>query len=252
MIRLFSISLVVLGLACGTGLGQLPSDARFAYEWNVNNTPITAPSLSATVGTSFTLQVYLKQTAGALDVFQNQGGLFGGGVRATYGGNPGGGVNAGVIVVANSGTTANTNGITYNPLFNDVATSNSSLVANANYAQFLAATTGASGVPATSGRVLLGTFVFQVTGTAGQSTILTADRTRDNNTGSSFLNSNVTFNNGWTLDPVITAHSLTINVVPVPEPASMILVGAAGMGVVAGIRRWRKRRAATAPPEPAA
>ena len=138
-------------------------------------------------------------------------GLFGGGVRATYGSPTG---TPGVIRVAS------TAGISYNSGFNDTQGSDSSLVANADYAQFTALSDGVAGVTGSNQQVLLGSFTFQVQGAVGDSTVLTAATVPT-------LSDTVTFDNSYELDPLISPRALTVTVVPVPEPGHVLAFGAA-------------------------
>ena len=90
------------------------------------------------------------------------------------------------------------------------------------------------GVMPTDGRVLLGTFTF--TGHRAGSVGLTAI---DPNPSTDFDTSS--FTNANALDPLIDPGAATLTVVPVPEPAALLAVGAAGLGALGAVRRARFR-----------
>ena len=103
-----------------------------------------------------------------------------------------------------------------------------------NFAEFVASTpfSGPAATPDGTGRVLLGSFTYQVPGAAGTSTTLIADLI-PNGTQVELI----TWTNGFTLDPVTSADTITINVVPVPEPASVLGVAAGITALGAFVRR---------------
>jgi len=187
---------------------QLPADARFAYSWATAGGGAVGSTLSVPAGGSFTLQVFVSQTAGTTDVFAAEAGLFSGGVRATYG-------NAGVVTVAG------VNDLVYNPAFNDTLSSDPSRAATATYAEFVGYTDGTVTVAPSAGRVYLGAITFQVTGLSGASGTLTAGTVPN-------LADLVTGTNGFALDDVTAPASVTLTVAPVPEPALCLAAGLLG------------------------
>jgi hypothetical protein len=193
------LALVIFAVTAAPATAQLPADARFAYEWNLNGSAL-GNSLDVTAGSTVTLQVYLRQTLGATQVLTAEGGLFSGGTRTTYG-------TTGVLSVAT------VNDIVPNPRFSNT----DFLVRNTtvNFAEFIASTpfSGPAATPDGTGRVLLGSFTYQVPGAAGTSTTLVADLV-PNGTQVELI----TWTNGFTLDPVTSADTITINVVPAPAP----------------------------------
>jgi hypothetical protein len=213
-------ALLLAAVVCAPAQAQPPPGTQFQYEWYAAGQPV-AGTFTATPGSSFTLQVFLRQTAGPTDVLADEHGLFGGGVRATYG-NPTG--TPGVIRVAS------TAGISYNSGFTDTESSDSSLVATPDYAQFTALTDGLTGVTGSGQQVLLGAFTFQVQGGVGSSTVLTAVTVPT-------VSDTVTFDNSYELDPLISPQSLTVSVVPVPEPGLVLAFGAAAAAGLALRRR---------------
>jgi hypothetical protein len=217
------LALSVMLIAVSTAWSQpLPADARFAYSWReVGGTTAITGTRNVTEGSNFTLEVWLTQTAGATNVLATEGGLFGGGVRTTYNSTPN------VIGVT---TTAN---ITANAAFNDTPTFSNSVVANANFAQFTAATTGVSGAPATNSAILIGTFTYTVSGTVGQNTNLVAGDIPPAN-----FSELVTFNNVFILDAVTDPSSLFIVVNPVPEPVTILSISVASL---MGLRMLRRK-----------
>jgi len=213
---------------CTLARAQLPAGTQFQYEWYSQGQPISG-SLTAAAGSTFTLQVYLHQTAGPTDVLAVEHGLFGGGVRATYG-NPTG--TPGVIRVMS------TTDISYNSGFNDTEGSNSSLVANGDYAQFMALSDGLAGVAGSNQSVLLGAFTFQVQGAAGDSTSLTAASVPT-------FSDTITFDSLYELDPLISPKTVTVNIIPVPEPASALMAGTLAATGLTFLARRRKRSSYT-------
>ena len=91
--------------------------------------------------------------------------------------------------------------------------------------------------------ILIGTFRITSGGTLGTSTITTADLT-SNNTTAYYNGVNGTTGTLVGLDSFTSANNdtLTINVVAVPEPSSMILLGAGIFG--AAVRRLRRKQSA--------
>lgn len=216
-------ALIIFAVTAAPATAQLPADARFAYEWNLNGTALGS-SLNVVTGSTVTLQVYLIQTQGATQVLTAEGGLFSGGTRTTYG-------TTGVLSVAT------VNDIVPNPRFSNT----DFLVRNTttNFAEFIASApfAGPAATPDATGRVLLGSFTYQVPGAAGSSTTLTADLV-PNGTQVEII----TWTNGFQLDPVTSPDVITINVVPVPEPASVLGV-AAGVAALGAFVRRRFRKA---------
>lgn len=218
------ISTIILSFVCLITLSSdanaqsLPSGTAFTYEWRQGGTLVSG-TLNVTTPT-VTLQLYLRQTAGAdPDLLATEHGLFGGGGRVTYG-------TTGVVNVAT------TSDISYNPAFNDTATSNSTLVTNTNFAEFRAVSdlSGANGALATNGLIQLGSFNFTVVGSG--TTTLTAGTVP-------VLADTVTYANLLELDPVIQTYAITLSVVP--EPTTII--GLAGVIGYAGFkikRRFKK------------
>ena len=97
---------------------------------------------------------------------------------------------------------------------------------------------GATPVPfAATDQILLGTFTFTPTA-AGTFTLTAGDRGPLDDS----IATDVNFGDLVLLDPSIAADGLTIFVTPVPEPTSLLAIGA-----VAGVGAWWRRR-----PRPAA
>jgi hypothetical protein len=190
--------------------GLAAAQATFTYEWNRSGVflPNNA-SISVVTGTTFSLDVYLRETSNTNILSTDK--LFSAGVRTTYS-NP-----------ANIVNVPNTTSIVRNPLFND-AGSFTPTINNPNFAQFTAAVVD----PNTdlvgsdlSKRILLGTFTFATPGAANTSTTIQALDIP----GSDDMITGI----GTSIDLQITPTSLIINVTPVPEPASVLVIAGAGM-----------------------
>lgn len=221
MNRCFAATCFATMFLCSTAGAQLPADARFAYSWRqVGGTTAIVGPINVTPGSNFTLEVWLSQTQGATNVLADEGGLFAGGVRTTYNSTP------------NVVSVTNTTNIAANPAFNDAPTFAGSVTANANFAQFFAATNGLSGAPAANSSILIGTFTYTVSGNVGQSVTLTAG-----DVPPASFSELVTFTNLYSLDSVTSP--VMLDVLVVPEPA--VVFGLSALGLL-GLRSLRSRR----------
>jgi hypothetical protein len=224
-----ALSIAVAAGPPAAAQGPPPAGVRFQYAWYSGGSPV-AGSINVTAGQTFTLDVYLSQTAGTPNFLTQEGGLIGAGVRATYGSPTG---NAGVISVA--GVTD----ITVNTQFNQVADSNATRQANANFAQFSEFTDTTFGVlPDAQGRILVGSFRFTTaTNPTFTQTLLRAADIPGSTETITFSMGNFTY----ALDSAIDEAALTVNFIPVPEPG--LTLGLAAVGAVALTRAGRPRRA---------
>jgi hypothetical protein len=204
MQRLLLLALLTVAVAAAPARAQ-----PFTFQFAQNGTPITALTLLAT-GQTAPVQVYLHESAPGTTLATQK--LFSFGVRV----NTPGGVAA----------VQSTSDIVQNPAFDLVNIRQ----ADANSARLdAAAFTNPFVGPDALGSILLGTFTVTAT-KGGSATFATADP--DPNA------SNTATGTGTVLDSQIQNASLTVTVVP--EPSTLLLVGAAavGWGVV------RRRRAA--------
>jgi MYXO-CTERM domain-containing protein len=224
---LLAFAAVVVGSPALFAQQAPPDGYQFTYAWYSDGSPVSG-SLSYAPGATFTLDVYIFQTAGATNFLTQEGGVMTAGVRANYG-SPGG--TPGVISVASPATD-----ITVNPAFNETESSNTTRQADSNSAQFTAFTDASYGVlPDAQGKILLGQFKFTVSDApAASSTVLTAEDIPSPSTDT------ITYSGGdftYYLDPAISPASVTINVSPVPEPGWAL----AAAGAAALLTRLRRR-----------
>lgn len=217
----------VIGMAAGQAAAQ-----DYTYEWYKADTGnrVTGSSVDVPVGSIVTLQVYIRERVGGT-VLGTQG-LFSAGVRATY--------DPAVALVPDLSSIS---GNTGSGGFNDPAEFQRRLGNPNTYAEFeVAVTDPFAGVrPAADNQVLLGTFTFRADGQVGSSAVVTAldiPGTQDTLTG--FSGSPPS--GGMELDGLIQSGQVTIHVVPVPEPATALVIGAAGVAVFGGVRRARRGR----------
>lgn len=195
----------------------------------------SSPAVAAinyTPGQPITVSVYLTQTSGPTNYLASENGLGQGAVLISFAAD-------GPVSVADvSDITPNTSAAASaaNPTsFNDVGLSNSSRAVTSTSARLLATTDYSYGVlPDVSGRIRLGDVTFQTSG-AGVSGNVTFDGIPGN-----FID-NLTLS-GTDLDSAVTP--VQFNFSPVPEPATVLAVGALGLAVAGVRRRWRATRAA--------
>jgi hypothetical protein len=217
MRRIINTMVVAVGFLA-TGWSQ-SAQAQLSYEWNRDTQPVTG-SIQVDEGSTVALRVYLREQTGGTTL-QNQR-LSSFGVRARYD-NP-----TGVVSVPD------TNAISRNPAFTDFYLP---AVNNPTSAQFTAAVAiqdpGVS--PDTDNRIWLGTFTFTVASGIGatQTTIRAIDipQSDDTFTGT-----------GTQLDSLIADAPLVIEVVPVPEPMTILLAGSVALTALQTARRLRRRR----------
>jgi hypothetical protein len=198
------------------------TQAQFSYEWHRDGQPVSG-TIEAVAGSTLTLQVYLREQTGGT-VLQTEK-LISAGVRARYD-NP-----IGVVSVPD------TSAMSRNPLLTDWVLQS---VNNPTDAQFSAAVrlTEPGLSPDANNRILLGSFSFQVTPNVGNSTLLRAiDIPNSNDT---FTGTLAGGGGHSELDALITPADLTIHVSPVPEPTTVMLIGALGLSTARIIRRRRR------------
>jgi hypothetical protein len=204
--------------------GPAAQAQTFTYEWNYQGAFIpNSGTITVTGSTSFTMDVYIRETSATTVLSTAR--LFGAGVRASYN-SPGG-----VISVPNTASIAR------NPQFNDAAAFTPTVNAANNFAQFTEAVVN----PVTdlvssdvNKRIFLGSFTFQAanvgTTTNTALTALDIPGTQDTITGL-----------GQSIDSLIAPTTITVSVVPVPEPAGLLVLAGAAGGLAALRRRSLSR-----------
>jgi hypothetical protein len=193
-------------------------DKPLVFEF-ADNAGVAASAFTVTEAQTIRIRVYLLERNAQGTVLTGDGGLGTSAVRVTYG-------------AASAATIANPSDIAPAiPPWADGTTSGTN--ADSGVLNLLSPTN--QGVLPTGGRVFLGTFTF--TGhRPGAVTLGAVDR----NPASNF--DTTTFTNGNALDQLIDPGAATLTVAPVPEPATVQLIGTAGLAALGGVRCARRRR----------
>jgi hypothetical protein len=207
-------AIVVLATTAAPSAAQQPLVYEFA-----NEAGVAASSFTVTENQTIRLRVYLRERNAQGTLLSSDGGLGTAAVRVTYG-------------AASAATIANpANDIA--PALPPWADGNTSGTDAGGGVVNVTSSFG-QGVMPTDGRVLLGTFTF--TGHRAGSVDLAAI---DRNLSSNF--DTTSFTNANALDTMIDPGAATLIVNPVPEPAALLAVGAAGVGALGAVRRARFR-----------
>jgi hypothetical protein len=213
--RLMALAIGTASLMCGSAWGQ-----TYTLEWfDTNNSFISSSStINVTAGTPLVLNLYIHETGGT--TLQTDT-LFAFGMRTTYG-------TTGVLSVAST----NSPDMVNNPQFDTRTTDDT----NASYAELGAAAFATNpGIASdVNGRIFLGTFRYQTA--VGITTLTVGDipATSDWIYGTSATD----------FDGLIDPSQITVNVNPVPEPSTVLLIGAGCLGLCRVIVRRRKAAAA--------
>ena len=211
--RAFLLILAVFVVGPSVAFGQ-----TIAYQF-ADSTGVPMSSFTVAVGLTVNVRVYLTQVTGTS--LSNDGGLGSAAVRVTFGASP---------TASLTATTAAVPPWQFGTLNGSDATSGVLNVGSLNP------------VTPVSGRIFLGTFQF-----TGQSLGITSLSTADPNPGIGF--DIITFNSFLDLDPQIVGPTNGLITV-VPEPATVLLLAAGGLGLCRVL--VRRRNAANAVPAIAA
>lgn len=219
LLKSMVMSVAVVSFLVCPAFGQ----STFTLEW-FTSTHTLIPNnstINAVAGTPLTLNLYIHETGGNL--LQGADPLFSFGMRTTYG-------TSGVLSVA----TINSPDMASNPLFDTI----SARETTAAYAQFASAAnnTFPGNTSDANGRIWLGSFRYQTT--LGSTTLTAGDipvlGQEDWILGNTFT----------VIDPLIVNSQINVNVNPVPEPSTVLLIGVGCLGFGRLIVRRRKTTAA--------
>lgn len=225
------LAVVVCWAAPAGAQAPPPAGTTFTYDLFSGGSQVTTSSLTYTPGVPLTVQVYVRQTAGAANFLTTERGLAFGGARLTFGSTPG-------VLSVSSASDIRINTGSAPTQFDDAVSSNATRVFNANFAQFTGFTEFSDGaLPDASGRVLLGEIAFQTSAMGGTTTLDIATIP--------IISDLASFQNLYELDGVTSPLSFTVT--PVPEPGLTLAVGLLPMAAVA-VRRRLRRGAAPASP----
>ncbi|HVK11129.1 MAG TPA: PEP-CTERM sorting domain-containing protein [Gemmataceae bacterium] len=202
----------------------IPSSAQqpLVYEF-AKDTGEPTNSFEVVEGQTIRVRVYLKEREAGAPKLNSNNGLLTSAVRVTYGAS-----SAATVKDLDKDVTGAI------PPWADALKNGSN--ADSAVLNLTTSITATEGVKPTGDRVFLGTFTF--TGNQVGTVNLTA---ADPNSSSDF--DTFSFSGSIGYDPLIDPGTAVLTVVPVPEPATMLAVGAAGLAGLTAVRRRRAARA---------